>query len=65
MKIMKINNLKLIYNRENRFFAVNYNLQMISDIDINDRQVDQYFEYAKELGITMDTKIKKPWEVMA
>ena len=32
---------------------------------LNDKQVDQYFEYAEELGITIDTKIKKPWEVMA
>lgn len=32
---------------------------------LNDKQVDQYLEYAKELGITIDTNIKKPWEVMA
>ncbi|MBQ7265324.1 MAG: hypothetical protein IJS61_04420 [Firmicutes bacterium] len=33
-------NLKLVYNWENRFFAVNYNLQMLSDINVNHRFAD-------------------------
>ena len=32
---------------------------------LSDSQVDQYFKYAKEFGITIDTIIKEPWEVMA
>jgi hypothetical protein len=31
---------------------------------LSDSQVDQYFAYAAELGITLDAYIKKPWEVM-
>ena len=30
-------NLKLVYNWENRFLSVNYNLQLISDIAVNDK----------------------------
>lgn len=32
---------------------------------LSDSQVDKYFAYASELGITLDTMIKQPWEVMA
>ena len=31
---------------------------------LSDGQVDQYFKYAAELGITLDTKIKEPRELM-
>ena len=27
-------------------------------------QVDTYFKYASELGITLDTKVKKAWEII-
>lgn len=30
-------NVRLVYNWENRFFSVNYNLQMINYMDVNDR----------------------------
>jgi len=32
-----LDNLKLIYNWENRFFSVNYNLQLVSEIPTNDK----------------------------
>jgi len=31
---------------------------------LSDAQVDKYFEYAAELDITLETKIKKKWEIM-
>ena len=37
---------------------------VISSDMLSDFQVDRYFEYAAELGITLDTKIKKTWEIM-
>ena len=46
----------------NGFFAGETGV-MGSDM-LSDSQVDQYFKYAAELGITLDTKIKEPWEVM-
>ena len=32
-----LKDLKLVYNWENRFLSVNYNLQMLSEIPVNDR----------------------------
>ncbi|MBQ6401509.1 MAG: saccharopine dehydrogenase NADP-binding domain-containing protein [Firmicutes bacterium] len=37
---------------------------VISSDMLTDRQVDRYFEYAARLGITLDTKIKKTWEIV-
>lgn len=37
---------------------------VISSDMLTDAQVDRYFEYAAELGITLETKIKKTWEIM-
>ncbi len=37
---------------------------MISSDMLSDEQVDEYFEYAKELGITIETNIKKTWEII-
>lgn len=37
---------------------------LISSDMLTDAQVDRYFGYAAELGITLDTKIRKPEEVM-
>ncbi len=37
---------------------------VISSDMLSDSQVDTYFEYAAELGITLETKIKKSWEIM-
>ena len=31
---------------------------------LSDAEVDQYFAYAAELDITLETKIKKTWEIM-
>ena len=31
---------------------------------LSDEEVDRYFEYAAELGITLETKVKKTWEIM-
>lgn len=36
----------------------------ISSDMLTDEQVDEYFKYAAELGITLETKIKKTWEIM-
>ena len=36
----------------------------ISSDMLTDEQVDEYFRYAAELGITLDTKIKKTWEIV-
>ncbi len=33
-------NLKLVYNWENRFLSVNYNLQMLSDLPVNEKYVE-------------------------
>lgn len=35
-----LDNLKLLYNWENRFFSVNYNLQMVSHVGVNDKFKD-------------------------
>jgi len=32
-----LDNLKLVYNWENRFFSVNYNLQLLSEIAVNEK----------------------------
>ena len=37
---------------------------VISSDMLSDSQVDKYFEYAAELGITLETKIKKTWEIV-
>ena len=37
---------------------------VISSDMLTDEQVDEYFKYAEELGITLDTKIKKTWEIV-
>ena len=37
---------------------------VISSDMLSDEQVDEYFNYAAELGITLDTKIKKTWEIV-
>ena len=37
---------------------------VISSDMLSDAQVDEYFRYAAELGITLETKIKKTWEIM-
>lgn len=37
---------------------------VISSDMLTDSQVDVYFDYASELDITLDTKIKKTWEIM-
>ena len=37
---------------------------VISSDMLSDSQVDKYFEYAAELGITLETRIKKTWEIM-
>ncbi len=37
---------------------------VISSDMLSDEQVDEYFRYAEELGITLDTKIKKTWEIV-
>ena len=37
---------------------------VISSDMLSDEQVDEYFKYAEELGITLDTKIKKTWEIV-
>ena len=36
----------------------------ISSDMLTNEQVDEYFKYAAELGITLETKIKKTWEIM-
>ncbi len=36
----------------------------ISSDMLTDEQVDEYFKYAAELGITLETKIKKTWEIV-
>ncbi len=33
-------NLKLVYNWENRFLSVNYNLQMLSELPVNEKYVE-------------------------
>ena len=37
---------------------------VISSDMLSDLQVDKYFEYASKLDITLETKIKKTWEIM-
>ena len=37
---------------------------VISSDMLTDEQVDEYFKYAAELGITLETKIKKTWEIV-
>ena len=37
---------------------------VISSDMLTDEQVDRYFEYAAELGITLDTRICKSWEIL-
>ena len=37
---------------------------VISSDMLTDAQVDRYFEYAAELDITLETRIKKSWEIM-
>ena len=37
---------------------------VISSDMLTDEQVDRYFEYAAELDITLETRIKKTWEIM-
>ena len=37
---------------------------VISSDMLTDAQVDRYFEYAAELDITLETKIKKTWEII-
>ena len=37
---------------------------VISSDMLTDEQVDRYFEYAAELGITLETKVRKTWEIM-
>ena len=37
---------------------------VISSDMLTDEQVDEYFNYAADLGITLDTKIKKTWEIV-
>ena len=37
---------------------------VISSDMLTDEQVDRYFEYAAELDITLETRIKKSWEIM-
>ena len=37
---------------------------LISSDMLTDEQVDEYFKYAGELGITLETKVKKTWEIM-
>ena len=51
---MYFENLKLVYNWENRFFSVNYDLQMISDINVNDR-----FEDIESCRFDMQFSIKR------
>ena len=36
---------------------------VISSDMLTDEQVYEYFHYAAELGITLDTKIRKVWEI--
>ena len=37
---------------------------MISSDMLSDAQVDEYFRYAAELGITLETKVRKAWEIL-
>ena len=37
---------------------------VISSDMLSDSQVDRYFEYAAELDITLETRIKKTWEIV-